>query len=242
MPLTLIRYWVGRLQGSRKSARKGDGAANVVVQIAAAVLLLAGANAASAKPVKIVALGDSLTAGYELPADASFPSVLQERLRADGFSVEIANAGVSGDTAAGGLERLDWSVPDGTDLVILELGANDMLRGAPLAETEATLARIIERLRARRIPVALAGMRTIANWGEAYQKQFDAIYPALAERYNLPLFPFFLEGVAGVRDLTLPDGLHPSRAGVETIVGNFLPFIEPILTSRFGAARKKSGD
>ena len=141
-------------------------------------------HAAEAKPVSIVALGDSLTAGYQLPAAEAFPNVLQARLRADGFSVEVANAGVSGDTTAGGLARLDWSVPDGTDLVIVELGANDMLRGAPPADAAQALSRITERLQARKIVVVLAGMRSIGNWGDSYRAEFEAIYPDLAKRYE----------------------------------------------------------
>lgn len=161
--------------------------------------------------------------------------MLQARLRADGFSVDIANAGVSGDTAAGGLARLDWSVPDGTDLVIVELGANDMLRGAPPADAAHALSRIVERLQARKIAVVLAGMRSIGNWGDAYRAEFEAVYPDIAKRYDVPLYPFFLAGVAGDRSLTLQDGMHPNKAGVEKIVAGFAPFLETVLTKRFGA-------
>lgn len=193
------------------------------------------ALAAETGPIKIVAFGDSLTAGYQLPATAAFPAVLQKRLRADGYAVEIVNAGVSGDTSAGGLARLDWSVPDDADLVIVELGANDMLRGAPPAEAAGALSEIVERLQARKIAVVLAGMRSIANWGEAYAKEFQAIYPYLARRFGVPLYPFFLEGVAGDRVLTLMDAMHPNTAGVDKIVAGFAPFIEGALTERFGA-------
>lgn len=194
--------------------------------------------AAQSGPVRIVAFGDSLTAGYELPATAAFPAVLEKRLRADGFAVEIANAGVSGDTSVGGLARLDWSVPPDTDLVIVELGANDMLRGAPPAEAAKALAEIVERLQARKIAVVLAGMRSIANWGEAYANEFQAIYPDIARRFGVSLYPFFLEGVAGDRELTLRDGMHPNTAGVENIVAGFAPFLETALTERFGARAK----
>lgn len=194
--------------------------------------------AAQSGPVRIVAFGDSLTAGYELPATAAFPAVLEKRLRADGFAVEIANAGVSGDTSVGGLARLDWSVPPDTDLVIVELGANDMLRGAPPAEAAKALAKIVERLQARKIAVVLAGMRSIANWGEAYANEFQAIYPDIARRFGVSLYPFFLEGVAGDRELTLRDGMHPNTAGVEKIVAGFAPFLETALTERFGARAK----
>ena len=198
-------------------------------------MLSLSAQAAGARPVSIVAFGDSLTAGYQLPAAEAFPSVLQSRLRADGFSVDVANAGVSGDTTAGGLARLDWSVPEGTDLVILELGANDMLRGAPPADAARALSQILERLQARKIAVVLAGMRSIGNWGDAYRAEFEAIYPDIARRYDAPFYPFFLEGVAGDRALTQQDGMHPNKAGVEKIVAGFAPFLEKILTARFGA-------
>ena len=192
------------------------------------------ALAADSGPIRIVAFGDSLTAGYELPATAAFPAVLERRLRKDGFSVEIANAGVSGDTAGGGLARLDWSVPDGTDLVIVELGANDMLRGAPPGDARKALTEIVDRLKARRIDVVIAGMRSIANWGDAYAKEFEAIYPDLAKRAGTSLYPFFLDGVSGDRALTLPDGLHPNVAGVEKIVDGFAPFLEKHLSERYG--------
>lgn len=191
-------------------------------------------HVAHASAIRIVAFGDSLTAGYGLAEADAFPRVLERRLRADGYPVEIANAGVSGDTAAGGLARLDWSTPDGTDLVIVELGANDMLRGAPPADADRALRSIVERLRDRKAYVVLAGMQSVANWGEPYRKQFDAIYPALAREFDAPLYPFFLEGVAGDPALTLPDGLHPNKAGVERIVSGFAPFLEGVLKGRFG--------
>ncbi|MCC0004975.1 MAG: arylesterase [Methylobacteriaceae bacterium] len=216
------------------------GVARRVLQFVCFVVLSVATNAAGAEPVRIVAFGDSLTAGYQLPAAEAFPNVLQARLRADGFSVAIANAGVSGDTAAGGLARLDWSVPDRTDLAIVELGANDMLRGAPPAEAARALAQVVERLQARNILVVLAGMRSIANWGEAYRAEFEAIYPDLAKRYGTPFYPFFLEGVAGDRALTQSDGMHPNKAGVVRIVAGFAPFLEGVLTERFGARARGS--
>jgi acyl-CoA thioesterase-1 len=188
--------------------------------------------AAAESPRRIVALGDSLTAGYLLPADASFPAILEEKLRAGGFPVDVANAGVSGDTASGGLARLDWSVPDGTDLVIIELGANDMLRGIDPAITRAALGTIIEKLQGRNIKVLLAGMLATPSLGEAYRQAFDAIYPALAQAYHVPLYPFFLDGVMAEPKLSLPDGLHPNRAGVETIVSRILPKLLPLLEAQ----------
>lgn len=202
---------------------------------------MADVAAGAPRAIRIVALGDSLTAGYGLPPDKALPRLLEARLRSDGFSVHVANAGVSGDTAEGGLARLDWSVPDGTDLVILELGANDMLRGAPPARTEATLAEILVRLRARGIPVVLAGMRTIANWGDKYAQEFDAIYPALAKRFETPLYPFLLQGVAGVPSLTQPDGLHPNAEGAQRVADALARFLEPVLTARFPADAKPGG-
>ena len=191
----------------------------------------AAAAPAAEPPIHIVALGDSLTAGYQLPQDAAFPVVLERALRADGFDVEIANAGVSGDTASDGLDRLDWSVGAGTDAVIVELGANDMLRGIDPQVTRQALAAIVGRLTKRGIKVLLVGMRAAPQLGEDYVARFDAIYPDVAKTYDVPLYPFFLSGVAGIADLTQPDGMHPTRAGVETIVKTMLPTVEAFLKS-----------
>lgn len=190
-------------------------------------LLIAGpAGAQAGKPVKLVALGDSLTAGYLLPADAAFPVVLEKALRAKGLKVEIGNAGVSGDTTAGGAQRVDWSVPEGTDGVILELGANDALRGLDPRRAEANLEKIITRLKARNIAVFLAGMLAPRNNGTDYAAAFDGMFPRLADKHGLPLYPFFLDGVLDVPGMTLDDKLHPSRAGVEEIVRRILPMVE----------------
>ncbi|MFC5422128.1 arylesterase [Bosea eneae] len=186
---------------------------------------------AQSKPLKLVALGDSLTAGYNLPASAAFPTVLEKMLRDKGISVEIANAGVSGDTSQGGLERLDWSVPDGTDGVILELGANDALRGVDPALTETSLDAIVTRLKARGIPVLLAGMYAPRSNGPDYVARFDAIYPKLAEKHGLVLYPFFLDGIAGDRVLNQPDMLHPKAEGVRVIAQRILPTVERFLAS-----------
>lgn len=186
---------------------------------------------AQSKPLKLVALGDSLTAGYNLPASAAFPTVLEKMLRDKGISVEIANAGVSGDTSQGGLERLDWSVPDGTDGVILELGANDALRGVDPALTERSLDAIVTGLKARGIPVLLAGMYAPRSNGPDYVARFDAIYPKLAEKHGLILYPFFLDGIAGDRVLNQPDMLHPTAAGVRVIAQRILPTVERFLAS-----------
>ncbi|GJD77821.1 Arylesterase [Methylobacterium gregans] len=200
--------------------------------LAALVLLMPAvlpAGAQAARPLKLVALGDSLTAGYRLPADAAFPAVLERELRKKGHAVTVANAGVSGDTSTGGLDRVDWSVPDGTDGVILELGANDMLRGTDPAVTRKALDTIITRLKGRGIPVLLAGMRASANLGPDYVARFDALYPDLAKQHELVFYPFFLAGVAGERGLNLDDGLHPNTKGVEAVVAGILPAVESFL-------------
>lgn len=183
----------------------------------------------AAEPVRIVALGDSLTAGYGLPAAAAFPARLARALAAKGHAVTVENAGVSGDTASGGLARLDWSVPEGTDAVIVELGANDALRGIDPRATRGALDEIVRRLKARGIAVLLAGMRAPPNMGEDYARAFDAIYPELAAAHRIPLYPFFLDGVAADRTLNQGDGIHPTAAGVEAIVAGILPKVEELI-------------
>ena len=184
------------------------------------------ARAANAAPLKLAVLGDSLTAGYGLPASAAFPVRLQQALKDKGIAAEIVNAGVSGDTASGGRDRLDWSVPQGTQAVIVELGANDMLRGIEPRVTRAALDEIVTRLKARGIAVMLAGMYAAPNLGEPYGKAFNSIYPDLAKKYDVPLYPFFLDGVADNAALKQADGLHPTAAGVDVIVQRILPAVE----------------
>ena len=193
------------------------------------LLAIPGPAAAAERTIKIVAFGDSLSAGYQLPADAAFPAQLERALKAKGLAVDVVNAGVSGDTSSGGLARLDWSVPDGTDAVILELGANDMLRGIEPKVTRAALAEIVQRLKARHIEVLLCGMRAQPNFGPEYVTAFDAIYPDLAKASDLLLYPFFLEGVIGNRLLNQGDGLHPTAAGVAKIVSGIMPQVEALL-------------
>ncbi|MBN8533590.1 MAG: arylesterase [Rhizobiales bacterium] len=188
--------------------------------------MMAASFGAEARTIRLVALGDSLTAGYLLAGADAFPSVLEKALRVKGLDVAIENAGVSGDTATGGLERLDWSVPDGTDGVIVELGANDALRGLDPMVTEKALDQIITRLKARNIAVLLAGMLAPRNNGEAYGKAFDAIYPRLAQKHGIALYPFFLDGIAGDPKLNLADMIHPNPAGVRVIVERMLPVAE----------------
>jgi acyl-CoA thioesterase-1 len=181
------------------------------------------------RPIKIVAFGDSLTAGYQLPAQDAFPIQLEQALEGKGLAVEVANAGVSGDTSTGGLARLDWSVPDGTDAVILELGANDMLRAIDPKVTRQALTEIVRRLKARNIEVLLCGMLATPNFGADYTSAFDAIYPDLAAQNGLLFYPFFLEGIVGDAKLNQGDGLHPTAAGVAKIVQGILPKVEELI-------------
>jgi acyl-CoA thioesterase-1 len=184
---------------------------------------------AAGKPLKIVAVGDSLTAGLGLPAQDAFPAKLKAGLKAKGYEVTIVNAGVSGDTAAAGLERLDWSVPQDADAAIVELGANDALRGLDPALTQKALTTILDRLAAKRIPILLAGMLAPRNMGADYTAKFDRMYPALAANHPVVFYPFFLEGVAGDPHLNQGDGLHPTAAGVDAIVQRILPKVEELI-------------
>jgi acyl-CoA thioesterase-1 len=200
-----------------------------VLAVIVAAATAAPPAAAAERPVRIVALGDSLTAGWGLPAAAAFPLKLERALKSKGLTVDVANAGVSGDTASGGLARLDWSVPEGTEAVIVALGANDMLRGVDPKVTRKALEEIVRRLRGRRIDVLLAGMRAAPNLGADYGRDFEAIYADLAKTYDLLLYPFFLDGVAGEARFNLRDGLHPSAAGIDRIVVGILPKAEELV-------------
>jgi acyl-CoA thioesterase I len=216
----------------------------VTLLCAAALLLIsiASARPATAEPLKIVAFGDSLSAGFQLPADAAFPAQLEARLGHDGYDVRVVNASVSGDTTRGGLSRLSYALRDGGDLLILELGANDMLLGSDPAATRDNLDKIVAAAQAKGLDVLLAGMLANANFGEEQKKAFDAIFPELAARRGLPLYPFFLAGVVGEKGMTLVDGLHPSRAGVAKIVDGVAPLVEKSLDAlqsrRRGAAQR----
>jgi acyl-CoA thioesterase-1 len=202
-----------------------------------ACALFAAPGAAAEGPVRVVALGDSLMAGYELARRDAFPAKLEAALQAKGHAIQIENAGVSGDTSSGGLARLDWAVPPGTEGVILGLGANDMLRGLDPVIARNALDAIITRLKERGIEVMLCGMRAAPNLGEDYVRGFDAIFPDLAQRHGLILYPFFLDGVTTHAKFTLPDGLHPSAAGVDAIVTGILPLAEEFF-ARIQAKRK----
>jgi acyl-CoA thioesterase-1 len=186
------------------------------------------------KPIKMVVLGDSLSAGLGLSASSAFPARLQKSLATKGIAVDMINAGVSGDTTSGGRDRLDWSVPEGTEAVILELGANDALRGIDPMVTRAALTDILTRLKARKIAVLLCGMVAPPNYGSDYSARFDAIYPELAKSFGVPLYPFFLEGVATEARLNQADGLHPTAEGVDVIVKNILPTVEAFLGALSG--------
>ncbi|MET4220525.1 acyl-CoA thioesterase-1 [Bradyrhizobium sp. LB7.2] len=185
--------------------------------------------AEATKPVKLVVLGDSLSAGLGLPAQEAFPTKVQKALQAKGIDIDMTNAGVSGDTSSGGRDRLDWSVPDGTDGVIIELGANDALRGIDPDLTRTALTEIVQRLKARKIAVMLCGMLAPPNYGPDYAARFNSIYPDLARKFDVPLYPFFLEGVAADAKLNQADGIHPTAAGVDIIVKNILPTVEAFL-------------
>ncbi|WP_047032855.1 arylesterase [Hoeflea sp. IMCC20628] len=180
-------------------------------------------------PLKLVGFGDSLMAGYQLQGDQGFPAQLQAALQQRGHDVEIIDAGVSGDTTSGGLARLDWSIPDGVDGVILELGANDALRGLPPETSRENLEAMISRLKERGIPVLLAGMLAPPNLGTDYETAFNAIYPELASEHELLLYPFFLDGVTGNSALQLPDGMHPNASGINKMVENILPVAEQFI-------------
>jgi acyl-CoA thioesterase-1 len=201
----------------------------MAVTIACAWVGAAPPAAAAERPVKIAVLGDSLTAGFGLPAGSAFPARLEAALRRSGHAVEIHNAGVSGDTASGGLARLDWSIPDGTDAVIVELGANDALRGIDPKVTRSALDGILRRLKERGMAVLLAGMRAPRNLGEDYARAFDPIYAELAAAHGALLYPFFLDGVAADPALNQGDGIHPNAAGVDAIVRGIAPKVEELI-------------
>ena len=187
---------------------------------------LANQNAVSGQPLNVVGFGDSLMSGFELPIQDSFPAQLEKALKDKGVNVTVANAGVAGETTTDAVNRLDWSVPEGTGMVILEFGANDALRGISPEISEKNLAEIIEKLKQRKVQVILAGMLAPPNMGGDYEEKFNAIFPRLAEKYNVPLYPFFMEGVAAEKSLQLEDGMHPNTEGVAKMVAGFMPLME----------------
>ena len=208
----------------------GWGRVNAIWLILSIFLLgINGIEAAAAKPLRILAIGTSLTQGYNLPPGTDFTAVLQARLRAKGHDVSVINAGVSGDTTAGGLARLDWTLADPFDGAIIELGSNDALRGVAVAETRKNLDAILAMFKSRGIAVLLTGMKSPRNLGTEYVSEFDALYPALAKKYNVLFYPFFLEGVAADLKLNQADGIHPNEQGTQVIVRGMLPFAEKLI-------------
>jgi len=194
------------------------------------------ASPAGAAPIRLTALGTSLTQGYGLPPGTEFTVQLQAALKAAGHDVTVVNAGVSGDTSQDGLSRLDWTLADHPDAMIVELGSNDMLRGLPPAQTEKNLRAILARLKAAHVPVLLCGMMAQRNLGADYVKQFDSIYPRLAKETGVPLYPFLLDGVALNPKLNQADGMHPNPAGVKVIVARILPDVKKLIAQ---AAKNK---
>jgi acyl-CoA thioesterase-1 len=201
----------------------------LAMAIFATACLFSATAKAGAETISLVGFGDSLMAGYELPPEAAFPARLEKLLKEKGHDVAIANAGVSGDTTADGLARIDWSIPDGTKGVILELGANDALRGLSPEESLANLDQMITRLKERKIAVLLVGILAPPNMGGDYEQQFNPLYKALAEKHGLLFYPFFLDGVATKADLLLKDGMHPNDEGTEVMAKKFLPVAETFL-------------
>ncbi|HWP60652.1 MAG TPA: arylesterase [Candidatus Acidoferrales bacterium] len=195
-----------------------------------AILIFESAGAGAEQKV-IVFFGDSLTAGYGIEKDQAFPALIQEKIAARGWRFSVVNAGKSGETSAGGLRRLDWVLKNRVDVLVLALGGNDGLRGIPTAETERNLQAIIDRTRQKypNVKIVLAGMRVPPNLGEAYAREFRRVYAALARKNGCPLIPFLLDGVGGVRELNLPDGIHPTAEGHKIIAGNVWKVLEPVL-------------
>jgi len=223
----------GRGGGSLRPYGRGGRLFNAAAATAAvALLLLLPAAGAAERPSRILALGDSLTAGYGLPPEHALPVRLQAKLKQDGIDADVINAGVSGDTSAGGLARLDWALADKPDCVILALGANDALRGIDPRIVRANLDKMIDKIQAAGAKVLLLGMLAPANWGADYEHAFDAIYPDLAKAHGVPLYPFFLEGVAMNPALNQADGMHPNARGVAVMVDRIAPLVAKMVGGR----------
>ena len=190
--------------------------------------LPAAASAPDTRP-QLVFLGDSLTAGLGLPPEEAYPSLIQQKVDADGLNYQVMNAGVSGDTSAGGLSRLDWALEGDVRVMVVALGGNDGLRGLPASELKQNLATIIERAQAKHIKVVLAGMEAPPNFGQDYIVQFHKVYPELAKQYGVPLVPFLLQGVAGIERLNQRDGIHPTAEGARTVADNVWTVLRPML-------------
>ncbi len=220
------------------SLAKGYGRFAAAVNSLLLVLLCATVAQAQTVPVKLAILGDSLTAGYGVKPTESIPARLEAALKAQGRSVSVLNHGVSGDTTAGGLERLDWMMGDKPDIVLVELGANDALRAIDPATTERNLDAIIARLKSANVTVWLAGMLAPRNLGAIYTTAFDGVYPKLAEKHGVPLYPFILDGVAQDASLNQPDGIHPNPRGVDVVVARLLPFVIKNLDDHAASVRR----
>jgi acyl-CoA thioesterase-1 len=203
---------------------------NLVIAAAFVSTLLAHPTLA-ATPVRILVLGDSLSSGWGLPADQAFPARLEAAMRARGLAVRLINAGVAGDTTAGGKARLDWALSERPEIVIVELGANDGMRGVDPRATRANLDDILTRLKTRGVRILLAGMIAPPNLGEEFGREFNAVFPELARRHGVAYYPFFLAGVAARRGLNQPDGIHPNARGVAVIVDRILPYVVRLLKS-----------
>ena len=220
--------------GLRGSTRYGRALSRVnVIWLILAIFAaqINGIAVAAAKPLKIVAIGTSLTQGYNLPPGTDFTAVLQAQLKAKGHDVAIVNAGVSGDTSAGGLARLDWALSADTVGAIVELGSNDALRGLSVEETRKNLDQVLTKLKARGISILFTGMKSPRNLGPEYVGAFDAIYPELAKKHGVLFYPFFLEGVAANLKLNQADGIHPNEKGTQVIVKGMLPYAEKLIAA-----------
>jgi acyl-CoA thioesterase-1 len=225
-----IFRWAGLVRGFAR----GGPQVNIALILVLALLTTFGPASAIAKPLRILALGTSLTQGYNLPPGTDFTAVLQARLKTAGFDVAVVNAGVSGDTTADGLARLDWALAEPFDAAIVELGSNDALRGLEVARTQANLDAVLAKLKAKGLTVMLTGMKAPRNLGDEYVAAFDAIYPVLAKKHDVLFYPFFLDGVAADLKLNQKDGIHPNEAGTQIIVTRILPYVEKLI-ARAGA-------
>nr|WP_100765480.1 arylesterase [Leptospira ellisii]PJZ91989.1 arylesterase [Leptospira ellisii] len=207
----------------------------VLLFLLVCVFSVAGFGQGNASPVRILFFGDSLTAGLGLDSpEEAFPGLLEKKLSKQGTKVKAVNAGMSGDTTSGGLARLDWALSGGFDVFVLELGANDSMRGISPEQTEHNLKEILSRVRKKnpQAKILLIGMRTFPNLGKEYRKKFESIFPKVAQEENLPLVPFFLDGVAGVKTLNQKDGIHPTAEGHKILANNLLPFFQKLLRKR----------
>lgn len=233
MPKTAL---LGSQRGPRRYGARGWVGNTTLFPAAAVVLMLAALEPAAARVPVVLDFGDSLTAGYGLPAKDTFPARLGAWLRSHGIAARVVDAGVSGDTTTDGLARLDWALADKPDLVILALGANDALRGIDPETVRANLDKMLQKIKAAGAKVLILGMRAPPNWGEAYDRAFDRIFPDLARAHQAALYPFFLEGVAMKPDLNQPDGLHPNARGVGILVERIGPVVEGLLAPMKGGA------